>query len=47
MQWPRAMAVTEASWTQIGHLTSYETVIYGSEGTLFVERSRPAAAGHA
>jgi predicted dehydrogenase len=39
MQWPRAMAVTEASWSQIGHLTSYETVIYGSEGTLFVERS--------
>ncbi len=38
MQWPRAMAVTEASWTQIGHLTSYETVIYGTEGTLFVER---------
>ena len=32
------MAVSEASWTQIGHLTSYETVIYGSEGTLFVER---------
>lgn len=39
MQWPRAMAVSEASWTQIGHLTSYETVIYGSEGTLFAERS--------
>jgi len=39
MQWPRAMAITEASWSQIGHLTSYETVIYGSEGTLFVERS--------
>lgn len=38
MQYPRAMAVTEASWTQIGHLTSYETVIYGTEGTLFVER---------
>lgn len=38
MQWPRAMAVTEASWTQIGHLTSYETVIYGTEGTLFIER---------
>ena len=39
MQWPWAMAVTEASWTQIGNLTSYETIIYGSEGTLFVERS--------
>jgi len=38
MQWPRALAISEASWTQIGHLTSYVTVIYGSEGTLVVER---------
>ena len=37
MQWPRAMAVSEASWTQIGHLTSYQAVIYGSDGTLVVE----------
>ena len=37
MQWPRAMAITEASWTQIGHLTSYVAVIYGSDGTLVVE----------
>lgn len=37
MQWPRAIAVTEASWTQIGHLTSYFATIYGSDGTLHVE----------
>lgn len=37
MQWPRAIAVTEASWTQIGHLTSYIATIYGSDGTLYVE----------
>lgn len=37
MQWPGAMAISEASWTQIGHLTSYIAVIYGSEGTLVVE----------
>ncbi|MCC9077217.1 Gfo/Idh/MocA family oxidoreductase [Litorilinea aerophila] len=37
MQWPRAIAITEASWTQIGHLTSYVAVLYGSEGTLVVE----------
>jgi predicted dehydrogenase len=37
MQWPRAIAITEASWTQIGHLTSYFATIYGSEGTLHVE----------
>lgn len=37
MQWPRAIAISEASWTQIGHLTSYFATIYGSEGTLHVE----------
>ncbi|HMN26613.1 MAG TPA: Gfo/Idh/MocA family oxidoreductase [Caldilineaceae bacterium] len=37
MQWPRALAISEASWTQIGHLTSYVATIYGSEGTLLVE----------
>ncbi len=37
MQWPRAMALAEASWSQIGHLTSYVTAIYGTEGTLLVE----------
>ncbi|HXF62907.1 MAG TPA: Gfo/Idh/MocA family oxidoreductase [Caldilineaceae bacterium] len=42
MQWPRAMAVTEASWSQVGHLTSYTAVIYGSKGTLLVE---PGARG--
>ena len=42
MQWPRAIAISEASWTQIGHLTSYVTAIYGSEGTLLVE---PGAQG--
>ncbi|MEX1021175.1 MAG: Gfo/Idh/MocA family oxidoreductase [Litorilinea sp.] len=42
MQWPRAMAVAEASWTQIGKLTAYMGVIYGSEGTLLIE---PGTAG--
>ena len=37
MQYPRAIAMTEASWTQIGHMTSYVAVIYGSDGTLLVE----------
>ena len=37
MQWPRAISISEASWTQIGHLTSYFATIYGSEGTLVVE----------
>jgi predicted dehydrogenase len=42
MQWPQAMSVAEASWSQIGHLTSYTAVIYGTEGTLLVE---PGAQG--
>lgn len=42
MQYPHAIAVAEASWTQVGHLTSYVTAIYGSEGTLLVE---PGAKG--
>lgn len=37
MQYANAIATTEASWTQIGKLTSYSTTIYGSEGTLLIE----------
>ncbi|MCC7355254.1 MAG: Gfo/Idh/MocA family oxidoreductase [Anaerolineae bacterium] len=40
MEYPHAISVTMASWTQIGHLTSYVPTIYGSEGTLVVERKR-------
>ncbi|MGI6207802.1 MAG: Gfo/Idh/MocA family protein [Anaerolineae bacterium] len=40
MQWPRAIAIAEASWSQIGHLTSYVTAIYGTEGTLLIEPGR-------
>lgn len=42
MNYPHALAVAEASWTQIGKLTSYQTVIYGTRGTLLVE---PGAEG--
>lgn len=37
MKYPRGIAMATASWTQIGNLTSYQTAIYGSEGTLLVE----------
>jgi len=37
MRYPRGMATAEASWSQIGTLTSYTTAIYGTEGTLVVE----------
>ncbi len=37
MHYPHALALAEASWTQIGHLSSYFTFIYGTKGTLLVE----------
>ncbi|MBG86684.1 MAG: oxidoreductase [Verrucomicrobiales bacterium] len=37
LRYPKAMATSEASWTQIGKLSSYLTIIYGEEGTLLVE----------
>lgn len=37
MHYPKALAIAEGSWTQIGKLTSYLTVIYGNQGTLLVE----------
>ncbi len=36
LTYPDAMAVTEASWSQIGHLTSYTGVFYGTAGTLVI-----------
>ena len=37
LTYPHALATTEASWTQIGTLTSYGTTLYGSTGTLIIE----------
>ena len=37
MRGPNTMATAEASWTQIGKLTSYTTAIYGTSGTLMIE----------
>ncbi|MEM9281042.1 MAG: Gfo/Idh/MocA family oxidoreductase [Verrucomicrobiota bacterium] len=37
LTYPQALATTEASWTQIGRLTAYNTTLYGSEGTLLIE----------
>jgi predicted dehydrogenase len=36
MQHARAISTTTASWTQSGHMTSYEPMIYGSQGTAVV-----------
>jgi len=37
LRYPRGMATAEASWSQVGRLTSYTTAIYGTTGTLLVE----------
>jgi predicted dehydrogenase len=37
MHYSKALSTSTASWTQIGHLTSYVPTFYGSEGTLVVQ----------
>ena len=37
MKYPFGMSSAEASWTQVGKLTSYTTAIYGTKGTILVE----------
>ena len=37
MKYPFGMSSAEASWTQIGKLTSYTTTFYGTQGTILVE----------
>ena len=42
MAYPRAVSIAEASWTQVGNLTAYTAVFYGTSGTIVVE---PGEAG--
>jgi predicted dehydrogenase len=37
MEYARGLSLAEASWTQIGKMTSYVTAIYGDRGTLLAE----------
>ena len=37
LSYPGALAIAEASWTQVGDLTSYQAALYGSEGTLLID----------
>ena len=37
MQYPNALSIAEASWTQIDKMTPYQTIIYGTQGTLLAE----------
>lgn len=47
LKYPHALATTEASWTQIDHLTSYSTTIYGSTGTVHIEPGHEGRILHA
>ncbi len=47
LKYPHALATTEASWTQIGQLTSYSTTIYGSAGTIHIEPGHDGRILHA
>ena len=47
LKYPRALATTEASWTQIGHLTSYSATIYGNKGTVHIEPGHDGRILHA
>src|SRR5262245_52835204 len=46
MQHARAISTSTASWTQIGHMTSYIPMIYGSEGTLVLHNGEVWLANH-
>jgi len=47
LKYAHALATTEASWTQIGHLTSYSATIYGSRGTVHIEPGHDGRILHA
>lgn len=40
LHYPNALAVAEASWTQIGKITAYTTTFYGSKGLLLMDHHR-------
>lgn len=46
MQHAAAISTATASWTQVGHMTSYVPMFYGSEGTLVVDRQGLLLATH-
>ncbi|MEW6302490.1 MAG: Gfo/Idh/MocA family oxidoreductase [Verrucomicrobiota bacterium] len=47
MTYPRGLAIAEASWTQIGHLTSYVVMLYGTKGTLVIQPGEDGKLLHA
>ncbi len=47
LHYPKALAVAEASWSQIGKITAYTTTFYGSTGLLLMDQHREDALIHA
>ena len=45
LRYPRALAVLEGSWTQIGGEPAFAMVVYGDAGTLIVHQPRPIREG--
>ncbi|MCC6180056.1 MAG: Gfo/Idh/MocA family oxidoreductase [Chloroflexi bacterium] len=45
LRYPRALALLEASWTQIGNQPPYALIVYGDRGTLLVHQPKPAREG--
>jgi len=45
LRYPRALAVLEGSWTQIGGEPAFALVVYGDAGTLIVHQPRPLREG--
>ena len=45
LRYPRALALLEASWTQVGGEPAFAMVVYGDAGTLIVHQPRPTREG--
>jgi predicted dehydrogenase len=45
LRYPRALALLEGSWTQIGGEPAFAMVVYGDAGTLIVHQPRPLREG--
>ena len=45
LRYPRALALLEASWTQIGGEPGFGLVVYGDAGTVLVHQPRPTREG--
>ena len=46
LRYPRALALLEASWTQMGGEPGFAMIVYGDRGTLIVHQPRPVREGH-